>query len=47
MTDFSNLGLSPATLEAVAATGYTEATPIQVGAIPVFVDVDWRLLLAA
>jgi superfamily II DNA/RNA helicase len=35
MTDFSNLGLSPATLEAVAATGYTEATPIQEQAIPV------------
>ncbi|HEY1752352.1 MAG TPA: DEAD/DEAH box helicase [Caulobacteraceae bacterium] len=35
MTDFSNLGLSPATLEAVAATGYTEATPIQAQAIPV------------
>jgi superfamily II DNA/RNA helicase len=35
MTDFSNLGLSPATLAAVAATGYTEATPIQSEAIPV------------
>ncbi len=35
MTDFSKLGLSPATLEAVAATGYTEATPIQSEAIPV------------
>jgi superfamily II DNA/RNA helicase len=35
MTDFSKLGLSPATLEAVAATGYTEATPIQEQAIPV------------
>src|SRR5277367_527650 len=35
MTEFSNLGLSPATLEAVAATGYTEATPIQAQAIPV------------
>jgi superfamily II DNA/RNA helicase len=35
MTDFTNLGLSPATLEAVAATGYTEATPIQSEAIPV------------
>ncbi|MFI4973266.1 MAG: DEAD/DEAH box helicase [Caulobacterales bacterium] len=35
MTDFSNLGLSPATLEAVASTGYTEATPIQEQAIPV------------
>src|ERR1700743_3137635 len=35
MTDFSTLGLSPATLEAVAATGYTEATPIQSEAIPV------------
>ncbi|HXQ13946.1 MAG TPA: DEAD/DEAH box helicase [Caulobacteraceae bacterium] len=35
MTDFSNLGLSAATLEAVAATGYTEATPIQEQAIPV------------
>ncbi len=35
MTDFSTLGLSPATLEAVAATGYTEATPIQEQAIPV------------
>ena len=35
MTEFSNLGLSAATLEAVAATGYTEATPIQAEAIPV------------
>ena len=35
MTDFSTLGLSPATLQAVAATGYTEATPIQEQAIPV------------
>src|ERR1700744_188527 len=35
MTEFSKLGLSPATLEAVAATGYTEATPIQSEAIPV------------
>src|SRR5215472_8077029 len=35
MTDFSKLGLSPATLQAVAATGYTEATPIQSQAIPV------------
>ena len=35
MTEFSRLGLSPATLEAVAATGYTEATPIQGQAIPV------------
>ena len=35
MTDFSNLGLSPATLQAVADTGYTEATPIQSQAIPV------------
>ncbi|HEY3797833.1 MAG TPA: DEAD/DEAH box helicase [Caulobacteraceae bacterium] len=35
MTEFSKLGLSPATLEAVAATGYTEATPIQDQAIPV------------
>ena len=35
MTDFSKLGLSPATLEAVAATGYTDATPIQGQAIPV------------
>jgi superfamily II DNA/RNA helicase len=35
MTDFSKLGLSAATLEAVAATGYTEATPIQDQAIPV------------
>ncbi|HEY1426234.1 MAG TPA: DEAD/DEAH box helicase [Caulobacteraceae bacterium] len=35
MTEFSKLGLSPATLEAVAATGYTEATPIQDQAIPI------------
>ena len=38
MTDFSKLGLSPATLEAVAATGYTEATPIQEQAIPVALE---------
>ncbi len=35
MTEFSQLGLSPLTLEAVAATGYTTATPIQAQAIPV------------
>src|ERR1700751_3920054 len=35
MTDFSDLGLSPPTLQAVAETGYTEATPIQEQAIPV------------
>ena len=35
MTEFANLGLSPKTLEAVAATGYTTATPIQAQAIPV------------
>ncbi|MBI1197167.1 MAG: DEAD/DEAH box helicase [Phenylobacterium sp.] len=35
MTEFSDLGLSPATLNAVAETGYTTATPIQAAAIPV------------
>ena len=35
MTDFSELGLSPTILQAVAATGYTTATPIQEQAIPV------------
>jgi superfamily II DNA/RNA helicase len=35
MTDFSELGLSAATLKAVAETGYTTATPIQAEAIPV------------
>jgi superfamily II DNA/RNA helicase len=35
MTDFSELGLSPETLQAVADTGYTTATPIQAQAIPV------------
>ena len=35
MTEFSELGLSPATLQAVADTGYTTATPIQAEAIPV------------
>jgi superfamily II DNA/RNA helicase len=35
MTEFSDLGLSPATLKAVADTGYTTATPIQSEAIPV------------
>jgi superfamily II DNA/RNA helicase len=34
MTEFSELGLSPATLQAVADTGYTTATPIQAEAIP-------------
>uniref|UniRef100_UPI0028128464 DEAD/DEAH box helicase n=1 Tax=Phenylobacterium sp. TaxID=1871053 RepID=UPI0028128464 len=34
MTEFSDLGLSPATLKAVADTGYTTATPIQAEAIP-------------
>ena len=35
MTDFSELGLSGPTLQAVADTGYTVATPIQAQAIPV------------
>ena len=35
MTEFSQLGLSPTTLQAVADTGYTTATPIQAQAIPV------------
>jgi superfamily II DNA/RNA helicase len=35
MTDFSELGLSPPTLQAVADTGYLTATPIQEQAIPV------------
>jgi superfamily II DNA/RNA helicase len=35
MTDFSDLGLSPSTLQAVADTGYLTATPIQEQAIPV------------
>jgi superfamily II DNA/RNA helicase len=35
MTEFSELGLSPQILQAVAASGYTEATPIQAQAIPV------------
>lgn len=35
MTEFSKLGLSPLTLQAVADTGYTHATPIQEQAIPV------------
>jgi len=35
MTEFSTLGLSPTTLQAVADTGYTTATPIQAQAIPV------------
>jgi len=29
MTEFTKLGLSATTLQAVADTGYTEATPIQ------------------
>ena len=35
MTDFSELGLSPQILQAVADSGYTTATPIQAEAIPV------------
>ena len=35
MTEFSELGLSSATLQAVADAGYHTATPIQAGAIPV------------
>jgi superfamily II DNA/RNA helicase len=35
MTDFSTLGLSAETLQAIAATGYTTPTPIQEQAIPV------------
>jgi superfamily II DNA/RNA helicase len=35
MTEFTELGLSPETLQAVADSGYMIATPIQVQAIPV------------
>lgn len=35
MTEFSKLGLSPTTLQAIADTGYTNATPIQDQSIPV------------
>ena len=35
MTEFAELGLSPEILQAVSATGYTTATPIQAQAIPV------------
>ena len=35
MTDFSDLGLSAPTLQAVSETGYTQPTPIQEQAIPV------------
>jgi superfamily II DNA/RNA helicase len=35
MTEFSELGLAPATLQAVADAGYHTATPIQADAIPV------------
>ncbi len=35
MSEFSDLGLSATTLQAVADTGYTTATPIQAAAIPV------------
>src|ERR1700722_13505559 len=35
MTEFSELGLSPETLQAVADSGYTTATPIQAQAIPI------------
>src|SRR5471032_2248057 len=35
MTEFSELGLSPETLKAVADSGYTTATPIQAQAIPI------------
>src|SRR5215213_3281168 len=38
MTEFSDLGLSSATLQAVADTGYTTATPIQAEAIPVALE---------
>ena len=35
MTSFSDLGLSPEVLQAVADAGYTEPTPIQAQAIPI------------
>ena len=35
MTEFAELGLSPEILQAVSATGYTTATPIQAQAIPI------------
>ncbi|WP_176083301.1 DEAD/DEAH box helicase [Martelella sp. HB161492] len=38
MTSFSELGLSPKVLSAVADAGYTDPTPIQAGAIPVALE---------
>ncbi len=38
MTEFSQLGLSPTTLQAIADTGYTTATPIQAAAIPIALE---------
>ena len=38
MTSFSELGLSPEVLKAVADTGYDSATPIQAKAIPVALE---------
>ncbi|WP_109809252.1 DEAD/DEAH box helicase [Sphingosinithalassobacter portus] len=38
MTSFASLGLAETTLAALAAKGYTEATPIQAQAIPALLD---------
>lgn len=38
MTDFASLGLAEPILRAVAHEGYTQATPIQAGAIPVILS---------
>ncbi|MPM15850.1 DEAD-box ATP-dependent RNA helicase CshA [bioreactor metagenome] len=42
--DYSELNLSPELMKAIQRKGYTHATPIQVGAIPYFMD--WKDVIA-
>ncbi len=42
--DYKDMGLSPAILQAIDRKGYVTATPIQVGAIPPFID--WKDVIA-
>ena len=41
---YDEMGLSPELMRAIGQKGYTEATPIQAGAIPYFMD--WKDVIA-
>ena len=42
--DYKDMGLSPALMAAIDKKGYVTATPIQVGAIPPFME--WKDVIA-